>query len=171
MSSYFEYHGRLSNQTMQAWNRMNDHHCTFGDRLRFYMLYFQDTVPYDVSVHHIPAHIQAHDLNEGSSTIRREEIQLRCMEGILMTGLVSMESQNYDLTEIGAVLAYEHLRDGMLVRDPRLAWGMFTCLRELRFFYSIDSRLIREAHTYRPIADVRDVVRYIRREYERIRGR
>ena len=135
------------------------------------MLYFQDVVPYDVSVHHVPAYIQAHDLNEGSSTIRREEIQLRCMEGILMTGIVSMELHGFDVTEIGAVLAYEHWRHGMLVRDPRQEWGMFTCLRELRFFNSLDGREIQGVHTFRPIADVRDVVRYIRREYERIRGR
>ena len=159
---------------MEAWERLSGNNgFSTANRLAFYMLYLQEVVPYDVGVFHVPANAQAHDLNEGlnSWTSRREEIQLRHAEFIFMTGLLSME-QECDLIEpVAAALTYEHWRSGWMVPDPRQAWGMFTCLQSIRFYISRNGRGYDNVNTLRPIQDVREVVRYIRHEFERIRRR
>lgn len=146
---------------------------TTANRLSFYMLYLQDVVPYDVAVCHVPRNAQAHDLNEGLTrdTSQREEIQLRCAEGILMTSLLSSERYPSNIEPTAAALAYEHWRNGWLVPDHRQAWGMFTCLQTIRFCISLNGTNYERVSNLDPLYDVRDVVRYIRREYERIRRR
>ena len=155
---------------MQAWDRFHDHRATFEDRLSFYVQYFQDVVPYNVSVCHVPAYAQTFDLMpDGYPLYRREEIQLRSPEGILMTGLISMEFYPESISSVAAIVAFEQWRSGLVVRDNRQAWGMFTCRHEMRFYISRNGRDYDGVDYLSPLEDVREVVRYIRHEYERTR--
>ena len=170
MTSYFEHKGRLRRSTIEAWDRFHSSRSTFEDRLSFYMLFFQDVVPYGVVVCHVPAYAQTFDLMpDGFPLFRREEIQLRCMEGILMTGLVTMEWYPDSVGSVAAIVAFEHWRDGLVVRDHRQAWGMFTCRHEMRFYVSRNARDYDGVDYLNPLDGVEEVVRYIRQEYENIR--
>ena len=170
MTSYFEQKGRLSTSTMQAWDRFHSGHSTFEDRLLFYVRYFQDVVPSDITVCNVPTNAQTFDLMpDGYPLFRREEIQLRCMEGILMTGLVSMEWYPESISSVAAIMAFEQWRYGLVVWDPHQAWGMFTCRHELRFYVSRNGRDYGGVDSLSPLDGVDEVVRYIRQEYDRIR--
>ena len=170
MASYFERKGRLSTSTMQAWDRFHSGHSTFEDRLLFYVRYFQDVVPCDVVVCHVPAYTQTFDLMpDGYPLFRREEIQLRCMEGILMTGLVSMEWYPQSISSVAATVAFEQWRYGLVVPDQHQTWGMFTCRHEIQFYVSRNGRDYRGVSCLSPLDGVDEVVNYIRSEYERIR--
>lgn len=78
-----------------------------------------------------------------------------------MTGVVSMDNVTPGNAEIAAgTLAHYHWREGYCVRDRA---------NKIRFCISHDGREWERDATFHPIADVRDVVRYIRNHYERIR--
>ena len=172
MSSYFEYYGRLRTVTMEAWERVRSGHSTFEERMSFWMKYLYDVVPEGVVPCHVPSNNQMADLHPADYPIvRRLEIQLRCMEGILMTGLVSMDRYSRHIEEITASVAYDHWRDGLVVYDHRQAWGMFTCLETIKFYVSRNGRDYRYVSTVHPIDNAREVARYIQREYDRIRVR
>ncbi|KAM0804233.1 hypothetical protein BDR22DRAFT_837477 [Usnea florida] len=172
MTSYFERYGRLREVTMQAWQPLSSGHSTFEQRVSFWMKYLRDVTPDDVAVCHVPSSTQMFDLNPPDYPVaRRMEIQLRCREGILMTGLVSTDYHNSYASDIIAFVAYEHSRDGLVVWDPRQQWGSFTCLQYIRFHVSENGRDYRITYTLHPITSVRDVARYIRHEYDRIRIR
>ena len=165
MASYYEYHGTLSTATREAWRSLRVFPHDTDVRLEFYLRYFRDIVPNEVVVCHVPSYVQAYNLQD------RYEIQLRCHEGILMTGLLSAENDPTTIGVLTAALTYDHWRDGWLVRNFRQAWSMFTCLDTLSFYTSYDGRNPERLSTYRPIEDLRHVARYIREEYEEIRRR
>ena len=170
MASYFELHGRLRTITMEAWERLASGHDTFNERMSFWMKYFHDVVPQNVAPCHVPANVQIHNLNPaGYPYSPRMEIQLRCREGILMTGLVSMDRHNIHIEELTALVANEHWLDRNLVDHNRQAWAMFTCLRSIRFHTSLNGTDYRNVNTIHPIDNVREVVRYIRHQYYDIR--
>ena len=165
MPSYYEYHGTLSTATRAAWHRLGDYPDDIRVRLEFYLCYFRDVLPNGVVAFHIPGYVQAFNLQG------RYEIQLRCNEGILMTGLLSADNNPAAIEGLTAALTNDHWRDGWLVRNPHQAWGMFTCLDTLSFYISYNGRTPARVSTYRPIEDLRDVAEYIREDYEEIRRR
>ena len=154
---------------MEAWNILMSYD-TFETRMSFWMKYLHDVVPEGVSPCHVPANTQMFDLHPPDyPNLRRMEVQLRCREGILMTGLVSMDYNNPYASDIASFVAFEHSRDGLVVYDTHQAWGIFTMLRHIRFSVSNNGRDYVHTLTAHPITNVRDVVRYIRREYDRVR--
>ena len=156
---------------MEAWERVRNGHSTFEERLSFWMKYLHDVVPQGVALCHVPDNNQIHDLNPVDYPVaRRMEIQLRCMEGILMTGLVTTDRHNIHIEEITAYVANEHWHDGLVVYDYRQEWGMFTCLETIRFHVKRNGRNHpHHVSTVHPIDNAREVSRYIRHEYDRIR--
>ena len=166
MTSYFERHGGLRQLTMEPWERLSSGSFIFETRLTFWLRYLHDVVPEGVVVCHVPVADQIFDLNPPNyPNVRRTEVQLRCMEGILMTGIVSFDYHSSDASDIAAFLAYQHASDGLLVHDPDQAWGTFTGLALLSFYVSddgLDPNDYRHTATFNPMTNVRDVVRYIR---------
>ena len=155
---------------MEAWEPLASGHDTFNCRMSFWMKYFHDVVPQDVWPCHVPANAQIYNLRPDNLPDHpRMEIQLRCREGIFMTGLVSMDRYNRHISGITARVASEHWRDGYLVEHERHEWAMFTCQKTLWFFESLNGREYHNVDSVTPIDNVRGVVRYIRREYDRIR--
>ena len=156
---------------MEAWQQFRSVP-NFATRASFWMKYLYDVVPEGVLPCHVPANTQMFDIHPPEyPNSRRMEIQLRCMEGILLTGVVSQDWHNPYASNIAAILAYEHWRDGLVVYDPYQAWGIFTCITTMRFSVSDNGRDYRDTLTVHPITNVWDVVNYIQHEYDRIRVR
>ena len=181
MTSKFEQHGQLSRSTLELWERLRIYPTSTADLVDFWIWYFKDVVPSRVDVFHIETRDQAWNLNgDGRGSTRdgrartptlREEIKLLCEEGILMDGLTSIERNPTYIEELAGVLAWTHWRVGRNAPDHLQAWGMFTCLKSLRFYSSRDGTEWIQTAAFHPIQDVQQVVAYIRREYERIRRR
>ena len=179
MTSRFEQHGQLSRSTLELWERLQIIPTSTADLVDFWICYFKDVVPSRVSVFHIETRDQSWDLNgNGKGGTRngrartptlREEITLRCDEGILMDGLASVERNPIHIEELAGNLAWTHWRAGRTAPDHLQAWGMFTCLKSLRCYSSRDGMEWIQVAAFHPIKDVQQVVAYIRQEYERIR--
>ena len=134
------------------------------------MTYLRDVAPREVSICHVPENEQALDLSPPHvRNFERMEIQLRCPEGILMTGAVSRELSHVEIEQVTAMVAYEHWCDRVLVRDPQQVWGMFTCLSNITFHVSFDARNYVNRRQMHPIVDADQISDYIWQEYSRIR--
>ena len=171
-SSNYETHGGiLRNSTMDAWERIRrPFQGDFDDRLRFWMTYLRDVAPREVSICHVPDYEQALELSPPHvRDFRRTEIQIRCPEGILMTGVVSREVTHVEIEEITAMVAYEHWCDRLLVQDPQQAWGMFSCTSNITFHVSFDASNYVNRRQLHPIVDADEISDYIWQEYSRIR--
>ena len=168
MASIYSRQNGLSHDTIRAWQQIGAHPRGTRDRRMFYLIYLADVVPFEVSVVHIPSHLQRHDIT-GASYNDREEIQLQYAGRVFMTAVVSMDHRPIWVERAAATLAYHHWREGRCVRDPHQAWGMFTATDQIRFFISRDGRNCDRTAICDPILDVRHVVAYIRQEFERIR--
>ena len=171
-SSNYETHGGLlRNCTMDAWQRISGPmQGSCHDRLTFWMTYLRDVAPREVSICHVPDNEQALDLSPPHvRTFERVEIQLRCPEGILMTGLVSRELSHVQIEQVTAAVAYDHWCDGVLVQDPQQVWGMFHCLANITFHVSLDGRNYVNGRTLHPIIDADEISDYLWQEYSRIR--
>ena len=175
MTSRFEQYGQLSRSTLELWERLRITPTSTADLVDFWMWYLNDVVPSRISVYHVENRHQPWDLNgsarNGRARILREEITIRCDEGILMEGLASTELNPMYIEELAGTLAWTYWRAGQFARDHLQAWGMFTCLTSLRFYRSLDGREWNRVAVFHPIQDVQHVVAYIRQEYERVRRR
>lgn len=165
MTSIYSEYGWLSQQTIDAYHRCV-HPQDIEDRVNFYLTYLYDVVPYGVTVHSVPNHLQPWNI-QGYTGIKRMEIALRTDQGVFMTCIVSVEG-NQHCEVMAATLANDHWHRGHVVPFHHQAWGMFTCQREIKFFSSDNGTEWDHTATMNPITDVREVVAYLRREYERI---
>ncbi len=123
----------------------------------FYIHYLSDVVPFEISVVHAPSYHLPYD-----------EIQLQWRGRIFMTGVVFPNGRDDQAVEAAAHQANHNWRQGWCVRDRSQAWGAFTATDYLSFYISRDGRECYNTGNYHPIHDARDVVGYLRLEYERI---
>ena len=168
MSSTYSQQNRLSQVTIDAFIRFGNNPRNIQERRIFYLHYLNDVVPFDIDIRHIPSHLQTFDI-EGNSGEDREEVQLLYGGRIFMTGIIAMDRNAAYAEGTAATLAFEHWRAGLCVPDRRQYWGMFAAANYLRFNISHDGREWDLVSSFHPIRDVRDVVSYLRLEYERIR--
>ena len=175
MTSNLERTGQFSTTTRDFWRRLGADPTNLVLRRNFYTWYLQDVVPREVTACHVSQQFQHFDLSgapgHGRPVVRREEIQLRCAEGIFYTCLLSCEQVPTGIEEVAATLAYSSWRAGFCVRFHHQAWGMVTCLHQLRFCRSLDGMDWDRVATLHPIDNVREVVAHFRQEYERVRRR
>lgn len=170
MASWYQEYGHLSQRTMDAYRRYGRDPHNIRERLDFYLTYLEDVVPYEVGVHMVPNHLQPYDLGASSRLYtEREEIQLRCQEGIFMTGIIQLGTRSDKAEEIAATLAYTQWRQGFHVRYHHQAWGVFTGLHQIRFCSSRDGMDWDRTADFHPIHDAQEVVAYFEREFARIR--
>ena len=164
MASWYQEHGRLSQRTMDAYNRYGGVPRNTEERCHFYRAYLEDVVPYEVVPQRIPNHLQLYDLGS------REEIQLWHEGKVFMTGVVALGNNTSQTEDIAGNLAYIHWgqhREYHLFRHQ--CWGMFTGIHKIRFYSSRDGRNWDLTAEFHPINQVHEVVRYFEQEYERVR--
>ena len=155
MSSYYARHHQLRPQTLHAYNRYNN---GIRDRLYFYTCYFNDVVPYGITVNHVQG------VSSGSM---RRVLELRTHTGrLFMYGLVSMEHNTSQLTSAAADEAYEKFIGGYFARDDG-AWRFFTCLTQVRLYACFDGNYSWEFQGLcHPIHHVRELARWLQNQYD-----
>ena len=157
MTSYYARHRRLSQQTLRAYPRMDR---SIADRLRFYVSYFEDVAPDEVTVDHVPS-----TTNDG-----KEEVQLRTPSGrIFMSGLVSMDRSVNPAEEDDADGAYTNYRNGYFVHYEG-AWRFFTALGQLRVYCSFARDDWELMGKLPPFDDAKEVAAWLQSQYDSLRN-
>ena len=160
MTSIAARNSRLSQETLDAYDRYGAHPQNQHERLHFYLAYFRDVVPSGITLRHTPAE-RAPNKNLQNT---REEIELLTpSEQIFMSGLISMEGTIALLETIAGDEAYTNWLEGCVVPDDG-HWRFFTGIADLRFYKGHHDDWDRVC-TFHPILEEQEVTAYLQQEY------
>ena len=166
-SNYAKNHG-LSQETLSLWKSIGDPPRDVADRLRFYLSYLSEVVPYGVTVHHLPnrpSSSTGHPPRRPSSD-PRQEIQFWLGTGkIFMAGLISMEINGVNAEHPATDDAYAKLYDEDIVSDNG-TWRLFSGGAQLRMYNCHRINEYELTGFFNPIENAGELAAHLQREYD-----
>ena len=157
MTSNYAKNRGLSQETLSLWKSVGENPRDVTERLRFYLSYFPEVVPYGVTVHHVPG---------GLSSNTRQQIQFWLGSGkIFMSGLVAMEMNGVKNEHPAEDESYTKLYDEDLVRDDG-TWRLFTAGALVRMYNCLRPNEYELTGLFHPIDDAWKLAAHLQREYD-----
>ena len=158
MTSYYAQNRGLSPATLELWRTIGERPSSVDERLRFYLSYFSDVVPYGVTVNHIPS-------NKGSSAYQEIQFWRSDTSKIWMSGLVSLGQIVTDVEKMAAGDAYTNHRQGDMVKDYGI-WRFFTGLEEIHMYNCERPDEHKLMGIFHPIEKAWDLATHLQRQYD-----
>ena len=170
MTSNYAKNRGLSQQTLSLWKSIGDPPRDVADRLRFYLSYLSEVVPYGVTVHHIPSRpsYNTRHLPSRPSSDTRQKIQFWLGTGkIFMAGLVSLEINGVNAEHPATDEAYAKLYDEDIVSDDGGTWRLFSGGAKVRMYNCHRSTNAYElTGLFQPIENAGELAAHLQREYD-----
>ena len=163
MTSEYTKNRGLSQQILSQWTHLCERPRE-GERLRFYLAYFQEVLPYGVSVYHIPS-----DPPKPTS----EEVQFCLDEGkTFMCGLVlSKDVYAVDIQQLVVDEKLTRPSDKDMVINDDGSWRFFTAAAEVKVYNRLPNDEYELLGVFDPIKRAWEMAAFLQREYDGVKKR
>ena len=163
MTSEYAKNRGLSQQVLSLWTHLCQRPRE-GDRLRFYLSYFKEMLPYGVTVYHIPSK---------PPKPTSEEVQFCLHEGkTFMCGLIlSKEMYAVNVQQLVIDEKFTKPSDKDMVINDDGSWRFFTAGAEVKMYNRLRNNEYELLGVFDPIKRAWDLAAFLQREYDCVKSR
>lgn len=158
MTSEYAKNRGLSQKIISLWTQIGKDPRDAGDRLRFYLAYFPEVLPYGVTVHHIPS-------KPPNKTT--QEVQFCLHEGkIFICGLIlAKEMYAANVQQLVADEKYTKPSDKDMVISEDGSWRFFTAGAEVKMYNRLRNNEYELLGVFDPIRNAWELAAFLQRQY------